>query len=45
MERQFVESIKRLFDKKAIDEKDIQRLLTEKKITDAEKKYILNIGE
>ena len=38
---QFVESLKRLYQNKKIDEKKIEELRKNNKITDIEKKYIL----
>ena len=41
--RQFVESIQRLYKNKKIDEKKINELYVNGKITKEEKDYILNI--
>ena len=40
--KQFIESLKRLWASKAIDDKKINELFLSGKITDVEKDYILN---
>jgi hypothetical protein len=39
---QFVESLKRLYNKNLINKQNVISLLNSKKITESEKKYILN---
>lgn len=38
---QFVESLKRLYERKQINEQKVMELLKNKKITESEKEYIL----
>ena len=42
MERQIIESLKRLYDNGVVDEKKINELCDKKKITKNEKDYIFN---
>lgn len=42
--RILVESLKRLYEKGSVSKEDIERMFSENKITEDEKKYILNEG-
>lgn len=42
MQNQFIESMKRLYESEKIDKQKIIKLCNDKKITEEEKKYILN---